>query len=52
MGWRKKKEFKKLKAIIMNINPLKYFDMNKKIVFECDASSRGTGTVLKKEGKP
>lgn len=46
------REFEKLKAIIIKVNPLKYFDMSKRIVLECDASSEGIGAVLKQDEKP
>lgn len=51
-GKDEQKEFEKLKAIIIRVNPLKYFDMRKKIVLECDASSEGIGAVLKQDERP
>lgn len=46
------KEFDNIKKIIINLKPLRYFDVNKEIVMECDASSEGIGAVLFQEEIP
>lgn len=42
-------EFQKLKDIISDLKSLKYFEMNKPITMECDASSEGLGVVIYQE---
>lgn len=53
-NWDKEEqnEFDRLKKIITDLTNLQYFDVNKEIVMECDASSEGLGVVLYQEERP
>lgn len=52
--WSKQQDsaFMKLKEMIKESPCLAYFDLDKKITIECDASEKGLGAVLLQEGKP
>lgn len=45
-------ELTRLKQLVMNINKLKYFNVNKPLVIECDASSEGLGAALFQDDQP
>jgi len=46
------KIFKALKAELKDNMTLQYFDPQKEIIIECDASQKGLGACLLKDGKP
>ena len=46
------KAFEKLKATFENAPVLSYYDVNKEITVQCDASQDGLGSCLMQEGKP
>lgn len=47
-------EFERLKEVINNLtnHQLQYFDINKEIIMECDASNEGLGVILYQDEKP
>ena len=47
-----RKVWNKLKEMIAEDTLLRYYDPEKPVVIECDASGRGLGAVLLQEGKP
>ena len=51
-GDEQKEAFTALKHAISEDTLLRYYDPNKAAVIECDASTRGLGTMLTQEGKP
>ena len=46
------KAFKEIKALITQAPVLAYYDPNKKLTIQCDASGRGLGAALLQEGRP
>lgn len=40
------KEFNKIKALVGNVDTMKYYDVKKSLEIECDASSYGLGAVV------
>ena len=44
--------FDSLKTLLVNAPVLAYFDPNKKITVQCDASQAGLGSVLMQDGRP
>ena len=52
--WGKEQDdaFKKVKTLVAEATVLSYYDQEKSLVIQCDASKTGLGTVLMQEGKP
>jgi hypothetical protein len=51
-GTDQARSFEKLKAILVNAETLQYFDSNKPVVVQTDASTAGIGATLMQDGKP
>ena len=51
-GPEEQSEFKDLKQLLTSTEILKYYDVNKNIVIQCDASKDGLGATLMQEGRP
>ena len=52
--WGKEQDdaFKNVKKLVADATVLSYYDQDKSLVIQCDASKTGLGTVLMQEGKP
>ena len=52
--WGKEQDdaFKKVKTLVAEATVLSYYDQDKSLVIQCDASKTGLGTVLMQDGKP
>ena len=52
--WGKEQDdaFKKVKTLVAEATVLSYYDQEKSLVIQCDASKTGLGTVLMQEDKP
>ena len=44
--------FEKVKKLVTEARVLRYYDMNKPLVIQCDASEKGLGTALLQEDQP
>ena len=51
-GKSEDEEFKELKKIVAASDTLKYYDVNKEVTIQCDASQYGLGATLMQEGQP
>ena len=52
--WGKEQDdaFNKVKTLVAEATVLSYYDQEKSLVIQCDASKAGLGTVLMQDGKP
>ena len=44
--------FKKIKQLVSQAPVLQYYDVNKPVTIQCDASGKGVGAVLLQDNKP
>ena len=53
-NWGKEQEdaLKKMKKLVADATVLSYYDQEKPLVIQCDASKTGFGAVLMQDGKP
>ena len=50
--WDEPQRLKQIKALVSQAPVLQYYDVRKQATIQCDASGKGLGAVLLKDGKP